>query len=248
MATKLCLHSGGVEVSREDLGKLSIPKRLTETHFPIPHSDLIDLTAKFLENLGMQITSEQHGISHEGNRYFGLFGLAGNDGASQQDGYELILGLRNSHDRSFRAGLALGSRVFVCDNLAFNAEVCINRKHTRYIMRDLPRLVSIAVNKISGQREAQEKRFARYQETGVTDPLAHDLIIRAIDAGVIGTSKVEKVLREWRKPSHPEFEPRNAWSLFNSFTEVLKEYEGEGAYKRSQPLGGLFDVVCGLAA
>jgi hypothetical protein len=31
-----------------------------------------------------------------------------------------------------------------------------------------------------------------------------------------------KVSREWRKPQHEEFEPRNMWSLYNAFTEVYK--------------------------
>jgi hypothetical protein len=56
------------------------------------------------------------------------------------------------------------------------------------------------------------------------------------------------VLKEWRQPSHAEFEPRTAWSLFNAFTETLKWYNADSAYARSQPLHGLFDARCGLCA
>ena len=62
-----------------------------------------------------------------------------------QDDYGLVIGLRNSHDKSFPASIALGSGVFVCDNLAFSAEVTIARRHTRFIERDLPRVVHTAV-------------------------------------------------------------------------------------------------------
>ena len=36
--------------------------------------------------------------------------------------YSLVLGLRNSHDKTFPASLALGSQVLVCDNLSFFGE------------------------------------------------------------------------------------------------------------------------------
>ena len=35
----------------------------------------------------------------------------------------------------------MGSRVLICSNLAFSAEVVLSRKHTRFIGRDLPRLI-----------------------------------------------------------------------------------------------------------
>ena len=47
------------------------------------------------------------------------------------------------------------------------------------------------------------------------------------------------------KPNHPEFEDRNAWSLFNAFTEELK---GNliALPKRTQALHGLLDGHCGV--
>jgi len=44
--------------------------------------------------------------------------------------YTDAVGLRNSHDKSFPIGIAFGSRVFVCDNLAFIGDQVIRRKHT----------------------------------------------------------------------------------------------------------------------
>ena len=66
------------------------------------------------------------------------------DGANAAD-HSLVVGLRNSHDHSFCLGVSLGSRVFVCDNLAFSGEVRVARKHTNRIAFDLPKLVNGAV-------------------------------------------------------------------------------------------------------
>lgn len=52
-----------------------------------------------------------------------------------------MVGLRNSHDKRFLVGISFGSRVFVCDNLAFTGDHVVKRKHTANLKRDLPGLV-----------------------------------------------------------------------------------------------------------
>ena len=42
-----------------------------------------------------------------------------------------------------------------------------------------------------------------------------------------------------------EFKPRNAWSMFNAFTEVLKGNLND-LPKRTQALHGVMDGHCGL--
>jgi hypothetical protein len=54
------------------------------------------------------------------------------------------------------------------------------------------------------------------------------------------------VLHEWREPKHEAFQERNVWSLFNSFTEALKETSLAEMPKRSEALHGLLDSHVGL--
>ena len=50
------------------------------------------------------------------------------------------------------------------------------------------------------------------------------------------------MLKEWREPSHDEFRPRTAWSLFNAFTEAHKSVNPHTAVRRGEALYGLFDT------
>jgi len=58
---------------------------------------------------------------------------------------------------------------------------------------------------------------------------------------------VPVVLKEWRESRHEQFQERNIWSLFNAFTEALKD--GDLAYlpKRTEALHALMDSHVGLA-
>jgi hypothetical protein len=49
------------------------------------------------------------------------------------------------------------------------------------------------------------------------------------------------------QPRHEEFKPRTAWSLFNCFTEVLKETSFFALPPRTVALNGLLDQYCGVS-
>ena len=57
---------------------------------------------------------------------------------------------------------------------------------------------------------------------------------------------IPAVLHEWREPRHREFQERDVWSLFNSFTEALKDGNLAELPKRTEALHGLLDVAVGL--
>jgi hypothetical protein len=86
-------------------------------------------------------------------------------------------GLRNSHDKSFPIGVAFGSRVFVCDNLAFIADHVVKRRHTTNLKRDLPALVTEMIEPLALHREAQAKTFERYKGALLTDQQADHAIM-----------------------------------------------------------------------
>lgn len=214
----LILHCGAHQVPREELHRVTMPRR-TATWQPVPHHDLLNLIEGTLPRYGMRVVEQAHAITHDGMRYFGLLQIA--NGSSHSD-YSWVLGLRNSHDKRLPAGLVLGSQVFVCDNLSFHGEIQISRKHTSRIMNDLPGLVHDAVGQLSNNWHHQDRRIERFKETELTPLAVHDLTIRALDAGVICGSMVPKLLAEYRHPRHPEFQPRNLWSYHNACTETLK--------------------------
>ena len=59
-------------------------------------------------------------------RYFGLMEI---HTQKASDDYCWVLGLRNSHDKIFPAGIVVGAAVLVCDNLSFSGEIKFARKH-----------------------------------------------------------------------------------------------------------------------
>lgn len=238
----LLLQHGSSAVSRGELAVTPTPSP-TKTWRPIPHMRLLRLVEKALRDCGLAVAGQSHGLTHEGGRYFGLLEITAATGDSD---YRQVAGVRNSHDMRFSAGVVAGTQVLVCDNLCFSGEIQIARKHTPRILEDLPRLAYEAVGGLSRYWNEQDKRIEAYREKDLDDRDAHDLVVRAVDNGVMANSYVPKVLREWRNPRHREFEDRNVWSLHNAFTEVFKG-RLDLLPERSVRLNRLLDASAGLA-
>ena len=237
----LTLHCGARTVERQDVINVPTP-RSTESWTPIPHLELVSHVEATIRSNGLIVGAKAHSLSHDGARYFGLMEIQRRE--SRLD-YSWVLGIRNSHDKTFPAGIVAGAQIFVCDNLSFSGEVKLARKHTRFITRDLPRLVQSAVGKLMDRWHHQDTRFATYKLADIDDRTAHDLVIRACDVGVAPNRTIPEVLHEWREPQHDAFQPRTVWSLFNAFTEALKGNLLE-LPRRTEALHGLLDSHVGL--
>ncbi len=240
----LLLHCGGRVVEREELLAVPTPSG-TETWYPLDHGAILEEVEGQLSATGFTLEGERHALSHAGARYFGVLSVS-LPGRTEEE-YEWIVGLRNSHDQSYPAGLVAGTRVLVCDNKAFAGEVKISRKHTRFALRDLRHLVARAVGQLGERFRSLDARVAAYREARVPDWLAHDIVVRAADCRAITASQIPNVLQGWRHPEHEAFRPRNAWSLFNAFTGVLRGVNPHTALRRGEALHGLFDAVVGMS-
>jgi hypothetical protein len=243
MLKGLMLHTGAAEASVEQVNAVKTPAR-TKSWVPVPHGTLLQNVRGTLGEAGLSVVSESHGLWHGGDRYFGLLHVK--NGSDDGD-FGLVVGIRNSHDRVFPAGLVFGAQVFVCDNLSFSGEVRLARKHTSRIEADLPGLVNRAVGQLSELRQGQARRFAAYKQHELGDKEAHDFVVRALDSGILPVTHIPTVLKEWRAPRHPEFQQtgKTAWRLLQAFTETFK---GNLPLlpRRTQALQGMLDGACGL--
>ena len=187
---------------------------------PIAHHELVNRTKGFLESNGFTIQDEVHSLARDDKHYFGLFSV---DHANRQaTDRGCVVGVRNSHDKTFPAGLCAGDAPFVCDNLIFTNTIKLARRHTRNILQDLDFTINRALGKLFGFWHGQDARIEAYKNRTIGEVYAHDLIIRATKAGALPKSKIIDVVNQWESSDHPEFWDRNVNSLYNAFTEVYK--------------------------
>lgn len=219
MATSsLVLHKGAKPVTLEELQEYRAPAPAGRW-FPVSHSRVVETVRTTLRDAGYEIRKEQFGVMRDGGRFFGTLDL----GTPLVSGVTLAVGVRNSTDKSFPLGFCAGSRVFVCDNLAFRSDLLIRRKHTINGERNFVKGIAEAVTGLQSFKEAEAERIRRFMYLELSPDQADALILRAYEKGIIGAHHLNKVIHEWRNPPFEEFQPRTAWSLFNAVTGALRE-------------------------
>ena len=237
---KLLNHCGAQSVDIEQIYGLADPVPYTDTHYPIRHDDFIELAKTTLKRGGYEIATEEYSLiqMEKTDNMFGLLTLR-----NGHDDVARVVGLRNSGSMHFLAQLGAGDQVFVCDNLVFTARIIVGRKHTKNIMRDLPTQMNSAIHRLGEEFRKQEVRREIYKNAELSEPMAHDIMIRTMDLpkpqGIPG-SKMTAWVNEYRNPSHAEFLTGTAWGLQNAFTEVAKGWNFDTMQNRTE---GLIQVM-----
>ena len=232
----LMLHAGGEPVNYADLRTLPMPAATT-SHVPIPHHAVVDMVKYSLGFFGHELLEEHHATTPDGLNYFGVLSLR-----SPYGDYTDMVGLRNSHKKQFPIGIAIGSRVFVCDNLAFNADHIIKRKHTANAKRDLPGLVAEVIEPLGEARKVQALTFERYKALPLHDELADQGIMTMYRKGIINLTRIGDVLKAYEDPPH-DWGDKTPWRLFNAATFALNGRVAENPTV-TQQLHQVIDGVC----
>ncbi len=239
MALVLDTPESGPCTREEAFNRRLIPES-TDTYRAVPNEELVLMLNDAARQYGLVLTNEQLGLDLKGNRLFGTYEVEGMDFFGGRS--RLMLGFCNSYNKSLRIRVAFGGKVFVCSNLAFHAWTDdesgivgeVGHRHTPNVNDGLWQRLTHALEQVDKFRAAQEHFYSRLADTPVNRQQAHDVIVRAAMSGCIKKTKIVDIAKEWHyhaeepetmtpdHPWHPEFRDRNAFNLFNAFTEVEK--------------------------
>ena len=214
----LCMSGGGQFVDRNTVALVETPER-TDSWKPVPHIAVIDAVTEVVNAHHWTITEEQFGLAHEGQKLFGVMKI----NKSSSTDWVRSIGIRNSHDKSFSAGITAGISVMVCSNLAFGGTMIIKRRHTSQF--ELTELIARAVESLENEflitETVCEEMKVQYFKN---DDDARSCIVRAAEMGVINSSDILPVFKEFKTPTHEDFTEPTRWSLMNAITETVKKY------------------------
>lgn len=250
----LMLHCGAHSIARPQLAALPVPGALGPRHVVRPFIEDVELVERELAVWGVGVNDEAFGVTHDGNRFFGVLECKPLEGDYIPKGdYSLLVGLRGSYDQSMARGLAVGSRVFVCDNLAFSGEVSVLTRQTTNVAERLPGMLREAVGRIPAMAQHQKARFEQYRLTKLSQRQGDAAMIELVRQQIVNPSQVGRLVREWDEPSHPEHaeDGYSVWRLFNAVTEAIKPANKDrlaipSVWERTIPLTNFLDGVAQL--
>jgi hypothetical protein len=226
------------KIGRAELALIQVPLA-TLTHKPVPHHEIVEALIETLGFRHIGIVNEEYAVSNDGMKMFGIVDLE-----SQMEGCRFSIGLRNSHDKSFRLALTVGYRVFVCSNMAFHGDFSpVLAKHSRSF--NLIDTLSVGVDRIQRNFEPLQRQIEQWRQTQLTDDRAKLILYRAFVEGELEAprSLLPSVHRMYFEPQYPEFSARTMWSLSNAFTSSFKELDPVPQFKATAKLGAFLEKL-----
>lgn len=253
----LIAHCGAKHVDLETLANLPVPAPMGPRHAIRPFIDDVNIIRDELATLGLGIRDESYAVQYEKDdsngmpqRYFGVLEVGD---ANADHGFGLMVGLRGAHDQRFARGLAVGSRVFVCDNLCFSGSIEVKTKQTTFIDQRLPWLLRDAVARVPQLAELQTERFDAYRNRELKPRWGDAALVECMRRGIINPSHMGKAMAEWDEPSHAEHAENghSVWRLQNAVTEAIKPTNEQriavaNAWDRTTKLTGFLDEISGF--
>jgi hypothetical protein len=232
----LLSYSG--KITREELAQVPTPAA-TATHRPVPHHEIVEALVKTLSFRQIGVVWEEYGVSPDGMKMFGVLDLE-----AGFEGCRFSIGIRNSHDKSFRLAITAGLRVLVCENMAFSGDFTpVLAKHSKHF--SLQDSIAVGVDRMQWNFEPMRRHVEAWRAQQLSTSTAKLIIYRAFVEGELDAPRhlARAVHQLYFNPIHDEFQPRTMWSLSNAFTSALKQLEPIPQFKATAKLGAFFGSV-----
>jgi hypothetical protein len=235
MIGTLVAHCGAARLSRDELEKVPTPQG-TSSWKPIRHADLVTAIESELETRGLAVKEEAFAVQRNGALLFGVLDIAWRDSGE----FGAALGLRTANDKSMALQIAVGVRVFVCDNLAFAGDlIALRRKHTSGL--NLGREIAGALDRYQAGVLRLEEDIARMKERTLQDQETKSLIFDAFHRAILPTRLFRPVSDRFFRPGGdvPTAPERTLWRLHNAFTSEIKALGPAPAFRATIKIGQL---------
>jgi hypothetical protein len=232
MSSSTLIAGNLAKIGRSTLAQIPVPTA-TATHKPVPHHEIVEALIETLGFRHIGVVGEEYAVSSDGMKMFGVIDLQ-----SQMEGCRFAIGLRNSHDKSFRLALTVGYRVFVCSNMAFSGDFSpVLAKHSKSF--NLIDTLAVGMDRIQRNFEPLQRQLETWRQTQITDDRAKLILYQAFVEGELEAprSLLPEVHRLYFNPQYQEFAARTLWSLSNAFTSAFKTLDPIPQFKATAKLG-----------
>lgn len=233
------LHSRSQYVTRDELMAIAPPEG-TATWRPIAHGDLVLAIERQLMARGIGIRTSQFALQREGARLFAVLDLALETNAE----FSAAMGIRTANDRSMALEIAVGLRVFVCDNLAFSGDlIALRRRHTARFELDAD--IARAVGRYEAHLLSLQSAVAAVKTRVIADDEAKALLFEVFRREILPVRYFRRVADTYLRPTEEMSDvlPRTLWGLHNACSRAVQSLAPATAFEATVELGRFFGLT-----
>jgi len=221
----------------------------TNSYSPIPHSFFLDTISREINTTdGLETTGQRVYSNLNGNKLVGYTSVKHRGFESDPDfGLEMLLGYKNSYDKSMAAALAAGVNVMVCGNGCVAGDMLsFTRKHTGTIRKELTEKVKEAIIAMKDGFSRLVLEIDIMKDYQLTPKQKAELMgVMYFEENMVTPNQLSVIKHEIKKSDH--FKGDSLWDLYNNVTESLKSSHPLNHIENHMRLHDFMTDVAGIA-
>ena len=236
----MALLTNNTKVCTEDEVRAVPTTEWTRTWHPVSHAQLLDALAHACNETGLSVRDRGYSLNASGTQMFGVWVLD-----VQMAGLDWTVGFRNSTDKRLSLGICAGTRVLVCDNLAFAGEYVEMQAHTSALtLWGLQEMALIAMEKLILRLSEYSEWQQGLKQIVLPEQTWKSAVFDVMECGALAGKDFRAFLSacvEEQSLAQARGEAvRSLWVLQGGATRILR---GESLLSQSRKCGLLETVV-----
>ena len=182
-------YASSAKMTLKELEKVPTPPP-TKTWSPTPHVDIPRAISALVKELDWEFTDGGKSrfdinVTANGAKMFGTTGVS-IPGTDTSDEFGMMIGFRNSHNKTMALRFAVGTHVFVCSNGMMTGEFAVRREHTRFI--SVEETTRTAFGIIADRAGQVSEQFQAMQAVAVTEHEGVSFLAQSAEDGSLPLS------------------------------------------------------------
>ena len=193
----------------------------TETYSPIPHAVMIDEIVSKVNNTGrLEIIGQDIHTDKSGDKLVGFLTIRNR--LIHNDEMNMMIGYKNSYDKSMSAGLAVGLKVMVCSNGMIAGDMLsFRRKHTGTVREELDVKIDESIVLMEQRYPELLEEVEMFKNFPMTRKQKAELLgVMYFEEELVTPHQLAIVKREFKESEN--FRDDTLWDTYNNVTEALK--------------------------
>jgi len=223
----------------------SIPAR-TETYSPVGNGAIIDAIKEKLRLTEMKVLKTRIHSNIFGTRVTGFFDVEDIRPRENPHGLNMMLGFRNSYDKSMSIAFVAGASVWICSNGLISGDlISYRRKHTGEVATELGEKIDIGIERMRSDFGRLNMEVDILKDFSLTRRQKSEILgVMYFEKNLMTSTQLTIVKRELTESKH--FKEDNAWSLYNNITESLKRSHPADVIQSHIKVHDFFKDVTGM--
>ena len=247
MASHLTAHKDTKLVTLKELRAFPVPKP-TDTWHPIPHADVVKVVEELVQERGWAFARDGSNrfslaATTNGSKFFGVTDIVIPQISGDSE-FGLALGFRQSYNKTVALKVAVGTNVFVCDNMMITGDIMVRREHTVHI--DARAVVNQLLDRVPEASKSTSKWFSQLRHVKMGRAEGVDFLANCVEAGalpMVDFMEARSVFLGTTDSPDPAFHPAHMGTLWAAYQSVTLTWKHHSLLRNQNYSASLNEVI-----